>query len=163
MRCVHALLRGASRLATHPRHLPPPHPPGLRALVGTTARRACVHQSSVIHDEHRMSPTGLCHSLWRSLAAREIVKAVYLASTLSEKPYVGVPGGPLTRSVVMPPRLMDALTGVTLDRATVPVAAPVLMYTWRNAPVRRLPSTLHSMAQAHQAAHYGWHPPSRCV
>jgi len=69
-----------------------------------------------------------------------------------------IPAGPLTKSVVMPPRLMDALTGVTLDRATVPVAAPVLMYTCRNAPVRRLPSTLHNMAQEQTAAHYQGRP-----
>jgi hypothetical protein len=52
-----------------------------------------------------------------------------------------IPAGAATLRVVMPCRLTDTLTGVTLDSTTVPVA-PVLMDTSLKAPVRELPKAL---------------------
>lgn len=64
------------------------------------------------------------------------------------------PSGASTNSVVMPPRLTVTLTGVTLDTATLPVAAPLLMDTSLKAPVRALLSTLQARNRQGAGQHY---------
>lgn len=54
----------------------------------------------------------------------------------------GAPAGASTATVLMPLSATSRRMGETLVRPTVPVAAPVLMLTLRNAPCRELPSTL---------------------